>query len=144
MSMKLQHLIDMSRLSLLSVLLLASGPINLAAQTNAIAKPKTPTGFYVSVPEISPTISIKFDTNGEYQVEIGPCGPMGCMSQKGKWKWDNQREEFLLNDGDVWHFKFRRFRVDKQQPDTLEWVPLIGDGNVVGVYPTVRFKRQGD
>ncbi len=69
---------------------------------------------------------------------------MGCMSQKGKWKWDNQREEFLLNDGDVWHFKFRRFRVDKQQPDTLEWVPLIGGGNVVGVYPTVRFKRQGD
>jgi hypothetical protein len=134
----------MSRLSLLSVLLLASGPINLAAQTNAIAKPKTPTGFYVSVAEISPTISIKFDTNGEYQVEIGPCGPLGCMSQKGKWKWDNQREEFLLNDGDVWHFKFRRFRVDKQQPDTLEWVPLIGDGNVVGVYPTVRFKRQGD
>ncbi len=65
-SMKLQHLIDMSRLSLLSVLLLASGPINLAAQTNAIAKPKTPTGFYVSVAEISPTISIKFDTNGEY------------------------------------------------------------------------------
>ena len=66
MSMKLQHLIDMSRLSLLSALLLASGPINLAAQTNAIAKPKTPTGFYVSVAEISPAITIKFDTNGEY------------------------------------------------------------------------------
>jgi len=145
--MNLQHFIDMSRLSLLSVLLFASSLFNVAAQTNAIAKPKPPTGFYVSVAEISPTITMKFDTNGEYQVEIGPCGPMGCMSQKGKWKWDDKREEFLFTTKDpvfLWHFEFRCLRADKQEPGTLEWVLPNGAGNVLGVYPTVRFKRQGD
>ena len=27
-------------------------------------------------------------------MEIG--GPLACLSQKGKWEWDDQREEFLL------------------------------------------------
>ncbi len=147
MRMNFKHLIDLSRLLLLGVLLIASSLFNVAAQTNAIAKPKAPTGFYVSVAEISPTISMRFDTNGQYQVEIGPCGPLGCMSQKGKWKWDEQKEEFLLSTKDpvgLWHFEFRRFRVDKQEPDTLEWASLNRAGNVLGVYPTVRFKRQGD
>lgn len=145
--MKLEPFISMGRLSLLSVLLFASVPFNVAAQTNAIAKPKAPTGFYVSVAEISPTFSIKFGTNGEYQVEIGPCGPLGCLSQKGKGKWDEQREEFLLTPRapvDLWHFDFRRFRVDKREPGTLQWVPLYGAGNVLGVYQSVRFRRQGE
>ena len=85
------HFIRIGWLSFLTVHLLASAPLNVAAQTNAVAKLKAPTGFYVSVPEISPTFSIKFGTNGEYQVEVGPCGPLGCLSQKGKWKWDDQR-----------------------------------------------------
>jgi hypothetical protein len=145
--MKLQHFIDMSRLSLLSFLLFASGPFSVAAQTNVIAKPKAPTGFYVSVAEISPTISMKFGTNGEYQAEIGPCGPLGCMSRKGKWKWDDQRQEFLLtpiDSGGLWNFEFRRVRADKQEPDTLEWVTPSGIGNVLGVYRSVRFRRQGE
>ena len=145
--MKLQWFIVISRLSLLSVLLFASAPYNLSAETNALVKPKAPTGFYVSVPEITPTLSMKFGTNGEYQVEIGPCGPLGCLSQKGKWKWDHQREEFLLTPTapvDLWHFDFRRFTVDKQEPDTLQWVPLHGAGNVLGVYHTVRFRRKGE
>src|SRR3954452_22832897 len=83
------------RISVLSVLLFAGAPL-MAAETNTVAKPKAPTGFYVSVAEISPTITMTFGTNGDYQVEIGPCGPLGCLSQTGKWKWDDQREEFLL------------------------------------------------
>jgi len=145
--MKLQLFIEMGRLALLTVFLFASAPFNVAAQSNAIAKPKAPTGFYVSVSEISPTFNITFGTNGEYQVEIGPCGPLGCLSQKGKWKWDDQREEFFLTPRepvDLWHFDFRRFRVDKQEPDTLLWVPLHGAGNVLGVYRSVRFRRQGE
>ena len=141
------HFVRMGWLSFLSVLLLGSTPFNVAAQTNGIAKPKAPTWFYVSVPEISPTFSIKFGTNGEYQVEVGPCGPLGCLSQKGKWKWDDQREEFLLTPKapvDLWHFDFRRFTVDKQEPHTLQWVPLNGSGNVLGVYRSVRFRRQGE
>jgi len=89
--MKLQPFTGAGRLSLLSALLFASAPFHVTAQTNTIAKPKAPTGFYVSVAEISPTFSMKFGTNGEYQVEIGPCGPLGCLSQNGKWKWDDQR-----------------------------------------------------
>ena len=147
MCMKLQPFIGMGRLSLLSVFVFACAPFNVAAQTNAIAKLKAPTGFYVSVAEISPTFSIKFGTNGEYQVQIGPCGPLGCLSQKGEWKWDDQREEFLLTPrapADLWHFDFRRFRVDKQEPDTLQWVSLYGAGNVLGMYHSVRFRRQGE
>ena len=147
MLMKLQPVSGMGRLLFSSVLVFASVPFNAAAQTNAVAKPKAPTGFYVSVAEISPTLSMKFGTNGEYQVEIGPCGPLGCLSQKGKWKWDEQREEFSLTPTspvDLWHFDFRRFKVDKAEPDTLLWVPLHGTGNVLGMYNNIRFKRQGE
>jgi hypothetical protein len=87
---------------------------------------------------------MKFGTNGEYQAEIGPCGPLGCLSQKGKWQWDDEKQEFLLTRKapmDVWHFDFRRFRGDKQQPETLQWVPLHGTNNVLGVYTSVTFKR---
>ena len=69
------------------------------------------------------------------------------MSQKGKWKWDDQRDEFLLTPTApvyLWHFDFRRFKVDKQEAHTLEWLPLHGDGNVLGMYRSVKFKRQGD
>jgi hypothetical protein len=129
------------------MLLLIGAAFNGAAQTNALGKPKAPTGFYVSVPEISPTLCMRFDTNGLYEVEIGPCGPLGCLSQKGKWKWDDHKQEFLLtpiSPVDLWHFDFRRFKLDPQQPDTLEWVSLDGAGNVLGVYRSVSFRRRGD
>ena len=147
MDMKLQSFIGMGRLLVLSVLLFTSASLKVAAQTNAAAKLNPPTGLYFSVAEISPTFNIKFGTNGEYQVEVGRCVPLGCISQKGKWKWDNQKREFTLTPeepADLWHFNFRRFAADKQEPDTLEWVPLSGVGNVLGVYHTVRFRRQGE
>lgn len=138
---------DMRRLLLLSVVWFAGAPFKSPAQTNAVDKPKAPTGFYVSVAEISPTFSIRLGTNGEYQVEIGPCGPLGCLSQKGKWQWNEQQEEFLLTPTapvDLWHFDFRRIRVDKVEPQTLQWVPLIGTANVLGVYRSVKFRRHGE
>jgi hypothetical protein len=69
MLMKLRPVSGMGRLLFSSVLVFASVPFNGAAQTNAVAKPKAPTGFYVSGAEISPTLSVKFGTNGEV-----PCG----------------------------------------------------------------------
>ena len=139
------HFIRFGWVSFLSMVLLGSAPFNLAAHTNGVAKTKVPTGFYVSVPEITPALSIKFGTNGEYQVEVGACGPLGCLSQKGKWKWDDQRQEFLLTPKapvDLWHFDFRRFAVDRREPKTLRWVPLNGIGNVLGVDRSVGFQRQ--
>jgi hypothetical protein len=147
MCTEFQLFTGMGWLSFLSVLLFASAPFKVRAQTKAVDKPKAPTGLYVSVAEISPSFSMRFITNGEYQVEIGPCGPLGCLSQKGKWKWDDEKEEFLLTPTapvDLWHFEFRRFRVDKQETHTLQWAPLNSAENVLGVYRSVKFRRQGE
>jgi hypothetical protein len=135
------------RLSLLGVLLFVGVSFQVTAQTNPIARPEAPTGFYVSVAEISPAISMKFNTNGEYHVEIGPCGPLGCLSQTGKWKWDEQKREFLLTHRapvDLRHFDFGRFRIDQREPGALQWIPVDGGGNVLGVYSSIRFIRQDE
>jgi hypothetical protein len=34
--------------------------------------------------------------------------------------------------------------MDKQQPETLQWIPLQGTNNVLGVYRSVTFKRQDE
>ena len=94
--MKAQSCIPVTWLVFLSLLLPAAAPFYLAAQTNNAAQPKAPTGVYVSVKEIIPTFTMRIATNGNYQVDIGPCGPMGCQSLMGTWQWDSQRQEFLL------------------------------------------------
>ena len=141
--MKFQFFI-IGRFLIVGLLFFAGGPLNVAAQTNTVPKGKPPTGLYASVAEISPKLTMNFGTNGEYQVEIGPCGPLGCLSQKGKWKWEERQREFLLTPIApvyLWHFEFRRFRVDKRETDTLEWVSPDGEGNVLGMYKSIRFKR---
>jgi hypothetical protein len=145
--MHMRFRMGIGRLPLLGVLLFMGVSFRVIAQTNPVAKLEAPTGFYVSIAEISPAISMKLNTNGEYHVEIGPCGPLGCLSQTGKWKWDEQKREFLLTPRapvDLWHFHLRRFRVDKQEPGALQWIPLDGGGNVLGVYSSIRFVRQDE
>ena len=143
--MKARSPIPVPWLVFLSLLLPVTAPVDVVAQTNNAAQPKAPTGVYVSVKEIIPTFTMRIATNGNYQVDVGACGPLGCPSLEGTWKWDSQRQEFLMDSkGYHWHFEFRRLRVDKPEPGTLEWVAPNGVGNVLGVYPTVRFKRQGE
>ena len=133
----------------LALWMLAAMPLRMAAQTNNPAPPVTLHGVYTSVAGISPAISLRFATNGTYRADIGPCGPLGCFSKSGTWKWDDQGRQFLLSSTqEVWvsgshpAFEFRRFRVDNQKPDFIEWVPQAGAGNVLGVYERIEFQRQ--
>jgi hypothetical protein len=141
--MKAQSCIPVTWLVFLSLLLPVAAPFDLVAQANNAAQPKAPTGVYVSVKEIIPTFTMRIATNGNYQVDVGACGPMGCLSLVGTWQWDSQRQEFLLDSTKYhWKFDFRRFVVNQREPDTLEWVPREGPGNVLGAYERIKFKRQ--
>ena len=141
--MKAQSRIPVPWLVFLSLLLPVTAPFDLVAQTHNAAQPKAPTGVYVSVKEIIPTFTMRIATNGNYQVDVGACGPMGCPSLEGTWKWDSQRQEFLLDSaGYHWNFEFRRVVVNQREPDTLEWVAREGTGNVLGAYERIKFKRR--
>jgi hypothetical protein len=141
--MRAQSCVPVTWLVLLSLLLPVAAPFDLVAQTNNAAQPDAPTGVYVSVEEIIPTFTMLIATNGNYQMDVGACGPMGCLTLVGTWQWDSQRQEFLL-DSTKYHWKFdlRRFLVNQHEPDTLEWVPREGTGNVLGAYERVKFKHQ--
>ena len=141
----------MVRLYCLSLLLPETAPLSAEAQTNSISQPKAPTGFYVSVPEISPKMTIRIATNGNYHVVVWPCGLGGCQSQEGTWRWDSEWQDLLLTRSTQEllvsanaRFDFRRFHLDHQEPNTLEWIPREGTNNVLGVYKTIRFTRQPD
>jgi hypothetical protein len=141
--MKAQSCIPITWLVFLNLLLSVAAPFDMVAQTNNAAQPKAPTGVYVSVKEIIPTFTMRIETNGNYQVDVGACGPMGCFSLVGTWQWDSQRQEFLLNSGNYhWKFDFKRLLVNQREPDTLEWVAREGTGNVLGAYERIKFKRQ--
>jgi hypothetical protein len=143
--MKTRFYILIARLCFLSLLLPETAPLSAEAHTNSAAQPKAPTGLYVSVPEISPWMTIRFATNGNYHVDVGPCGLGACQSQDGTWRWDSRQQELLLTTThQLWRFDFGRFRVEAQAPDTLEWVPRQGTNNVLGVYKTIKFTRQAD
>ena len=143
MRMKAQSCIPVAWLVFLSLLLPVAEPFELVAQTKSAAQPKAPTGVYVSVEEIIPTFTMRIATNGNYQVDVGACGPLGCLSLVGTWQWDSQRQALLLDSTkDHWKFDFRLFLVNQHEPDTLEWVPREGTGNVLGAYERIKFKRQ--
>ena len=143
--MPMRHQAYIGRSWMLGVLLILGASFKVAAQSNLVATTKPPVGVYVSASEVSPSIYMKFNTNGEYQVQIAPCGPLGCLSQKGKWKWDEQKREFLLSPvapAELWHFDFRRFRTNSKEPGTLHWIRPDEKGNVLGVYRSVTFTRR--
>lgn len=143
--MKTRPRILIACLSSLSLLLPAALSFAASAETNAVIQVKAPTGFYVTANEIAPAMAIRIGTNGNYHVDIGPCGPFGCGAQDGTWQWDSRQQEFALSPKrEPWRFDLRRFRVDPQAPGTLEWIPRQGTNNVLGVYKTIKFTRQRD
>jgi hypothetical protein len=149
--MKTRCCILIIRLSYLSLLLPAAAPLSVEAQTNSITQPKAPTGFYVTVPEISPKMTLRIATNGNYHVVVWPCGLGECRTQEGTWRWDSEGEDLLLTRStqellitENARFDFRRFHINRQEPNTLEWIPRQGTNNVLGVYKTIKFSRQPD
>ena len=105
-------------------------------------KSAAPTGLYVSAPSIPFTFVLRLETNGTYQVRAESPGPAG--TQNGTWKWNVQRQEFLLTPSTSskdFPYEFRRLRADQRQSDTLQWVPLHGSGAAPGAIDYVKFKR---
>ncbi len=109
---------------------------NLAAQTNSdgVAKPGPPTGLYVLTMAGATAITLGLSTNGDYEVHTD--GGLAKSQVQGKWQWDDRLQEFLLtpstnspdfgpNAGRL--RELRRLRVDRQETDTLQWIPLHDD-----------------
>ena len=115
--------------------------------TGAPLKSSAPTGVYVSATSVGTGFTVRLDDSGDYLVraESDSLPPLGSQSQQGRWVWNEQRQEFLLTpnaSSGRFQFEFRRLRVDKHEPDTLQWIPLHGAGASAGAIDYVRFKRQ--
>lgn len=142
--MKIRSHITVGLLAVGSALLLSVGSDGLAAEPSINSKP--PTGLYVSVTGISPNLIVRLGANGDYEVRPNSRAAIGNQSQHGYWKWDARRKEFLLSPMDnpvSFPYEFRRLRVDPNQSDTLQWIPLQSGAPVgAGVIDYVRFKRE--
>jgi hypothetical protein len=146
--MKSQSCISCTTASLMIVLLFVCLCMNIAAQTNAegTLKSKAPTGNYDSAIGIH-TFFVRLETNGAYQVRVESRAPIRIQQQEGTWKWSAPRQEFLLTpmtNGEGFNDEFRRLRVDKQESDTLQWIPLQGVGASAGAIDYIRFKRRSN
>ena len=144
--MKSRPSIVFSAASLGIVLILVCSCINSLAQTNPeeALKTKAPSGNFVSTISM-PTFFLRLETNGTYQVRVESPAPIGIQKQGGTWKWNAPRQEFLLSpttNGGPFGYEFRRLRVDKQESDTLQWIPLQGVGASAGAIDYIRFKRR--
>ena len=146
--MKLQPSIVCISLSVVSALALFLSCGELSAQTNSEDAPriKAPTGVYVSGTFLPANFIVNLQTNGEYEVRAESSALLPRQVQRGKWNWDERRREFLLtpstNRADF-HYLFRRLRVDRREPDTLQWIPLrSGITTGGGAIDYVRFKRK--
>jgi len=116
--------------------------------TGAPLKSSTPTGVYVSAIDVGTRFTVRLDDSGDYLVRTESTEslpPLESQSQRGRWAWNEQRQEFLLtpdaNNGGF-GFEFRRLRVDERETDTLQWIPLHGVGASAGAIDYVRLKRQ--
>jgi hypothetical protein len=149
--MKPRSFICCGSVSLLTALVSLVSCMRAAAQTNTeeALKSKAPTGLYVSGTPTSITFTARLETNGNYQVSAELGSPIGSQKQEGTWKWNALKQEFLLtprtNNG-AFRYELRRLRVDKQEPDTLQWIPLRGVGGpggaVEGAIDYIKFKRK--
>ncbi len=145
--MKVQWPIPSVLLSVVSVLFVSVHRDGLAAE--AASKSKPPTGLYVSVTDIPATFIVRLSTNGTYQLRAeSQRSPVSSQRQEGHWKWDGQRQEFLLiptTNAVPFLYEFRRLRVDPRQSDTLQWIPLrTGGAAGGGVIDYVRFRREDE
>lgn len=102
----------------LGSLLLLSIP-GCGTPTHQISEAAPPTGHYVS-DQFS--IAIHLEPSGSYQVSSDSLGQ--STSTHGRWVWDGEHEEFLLNrGGGDFKFAIRKLRVDQQDPSRLQWIP---------------------
>ena len=137
-AMKLQGANASILLAGVSVLILSISHAEVNVKTNA------PTGLYASVTDIPDRFIVQLSTNGDYQVYTTG---LRTNSQRGRWKWDDKGQEFFLTPSTnsvAFSYEFRRLRVDPDQADTLQWIPLHGVGATAGAIDYVRFKRKDE
>ena len=149
--MKYRSFIRCGSVSLLTALVSLVSWTRAAAQTNTeeALKSKAPTGLFVSAASLSITFTVRLETNGYYQVRAESGSPIGSQEQEGTWNWNALKQEFLLTPGTnsgAFHYEFRRLRVNRQEADTLQWIPLRSIGGlgalVDGATDYIKFKRK--
>ncbi len=86
-------------------------------------------------------IALRFDSSGGYEVKSDTLEHH--TEELGKWTWNEQRREFLLErtSGDF-QFVRRRLRVDECVPDQLRWIIPLSRDDFEGTIDYVSFKRQ--
>jgi hypothetical protein len=106
-------------------------------QTPAAEQPrsKPPTGFYSLGDPVR--LTVQLDANGSYEARSDR------SSQRGTWKWDEQQRELLLTprSGNL-PFALRRLRVDRDDPDGLQCIPVPPVTAGAGALDYLRLKRQ--
>jgi hypothetical protein len=105
-----------------------------------------PLGFYTLVTDLGyHYLTISLESTGDYQVTSELIGfNKFTRTQRGRWTWNPHRQEFLLTPdagSETLGFEFRRLRVDEQNPDTLQWLPLKNSTEHSGTEP-IRFRRE--
>jgi hypothetical protein len=106
-----------------------------------------PLGFYTLVTDLGyHYLTISLEGAGDYQVTSELIGfNKFTRTQRGRWTWNPRRQEFLLTPNTASEslgFEFRRLRVDEQNPDTLQWLPLNKSTEQSGTSEPIRFRRE--
>ena len=107
--------------------------------TNAAAQSETnaPTGTYSTTSLVE--IKLHIRTNGIYEAQCDR------GTQRGRWTWDSKQRELQLTPATgEFPYSLRRLRVDKREPDCLQWLPFSrGRGfSWEGALDYVRFRHQ--
>ena len=129
-------------LSALIGLLLSLAQVGIAAET--AGNTNAPTGRYVSISDLPERFVVQISTNGTYKVQTTG---LRTNSQSGVWNWDDKRQMLQLtptSNSTRFEYEFRQLRLDQQQPDTLQWLPLHGAAAMVGTIDYVRLKRKDE
>jgi hypothetical protein len=119
-------------LSLVSFSLHGESEQPLAKQVQA----KAPTGIY-SV-ETPVRLTLTLETNGTYELRSD------LSVQSGKWHWNLKKQEFRLTPtSKEFPFDLRRLRVDRDNPQYLQWIPVEAtSGSASGAIDYLRLKRK--
>jgi hypothetical protein len=116
---------------------------------NSISRFAPPTGLYTLDTDLGRRrFDIQIDDVGDYQItsDFEIKGQRKYrQAQRGRWKWNQERSEFLLTpdpaSGSL-DFAFRRLRLDDRKSDTLQWLPLEPDTGGPGTIDYIRFRRE--
>ena len=114
---------------------------------NPALQPIAPIGFYTLATDLGyHYITISLDGTGDYQVTSALIGfNKFSRTQRGRWTWNQQREEFLLTPDPASEdlgYEFRRLRLDDRDPDTLQWLPFNDLKGSPGASDYIRFRRE--